>query len=51
MYWYDEAGKRYLTPEEQIKQAQQQAKLAEQRAQELAEQLRALGINPDHLDK
>ncbi len=51
MYWYDEAGKRYFTPEEQIKQAQQQAKLAEQRAQELAEQLRALGINPDHLDK
>lgn len=56
MYWYDEAGKRYPTPEEQIKQAQQQAQLAQQRAQQeaqraqqLAERLRALGINPDNL--
>ncbi|WP_066379200.1 MULTISPECIES: Uma2 family endonuclease [unclassified Anabaena] len=56
MYWYDREGKRYPTPQEQIKQAQQQAQLAEQRAQQeaqraqrLAEQLRALGIDPDNL--
>ncbi|QLE57029.1 Uma2 family endonuclease [Nostoc sp. TCL26-01] len=63
MYWYDELGKRYLTPQEQVQQAQQQAKLAEQRAQQeaqraqqaaqraqqLAEQLRALGVDPDQL--
>ncbi|MDF5712177.1 MAG: Uma2 family endonuclease [Nostoc sp. S4] len=55
MYWYDEAGKRYLTPAEQIKQeaqrAEQQAQraqVAEQRVQQLAEQLRALGIDPDN---
>ncbi|MBE9210887.1 Uma2 family endonuclease [Nostoc sp. LEGE 06077] len=57
LYWYDEAGNRYPTPEEQIKQAQKRAELAEQqvqqearRAQKLAEQLRALGIDPDTLD-
>ncbi|YAF98860.1 MAG: Uma2 family endonuclease [Nodularia sp. CChRGM 3473] len=56
MYWYDESGKRYPTPQEQIKQAQEQALLAEQRAQQeaqraqqLAEQLRALGIDPENL--
>ncbi|MCC5636084.1 Uma2 family endonuclease [Nostoc sp. CHAB 5844] len=57
LYWYDESGNRYPTPEEQIKQAQKRAELAEKRAQEearraqqLAEQLRALGIDPDTLD-
>ncbi|ALF54074.1 hypothetical protein ACX27_16465 [Nostoc piscinale CENA21] len=64
LYWYDEAGNRYPTPAEQIKQAQLRAELAEQqvrqeaqraqqeaqRAQKLAEQLRALGIDPDTLD-
>jgi Uma2 family endonuclease len=64
LYWYDESGNRYPTPEEQIKQAQKRAELAEQnaqaavrraqeearRAQQLAEQLRALGIDPDTLD-
>lgn len=42
LYWYDEQGKRYPTPSEQIQQAQQ-------RAQRLAEKLRELGIDPDHL--
>ncbi|HLO86738.1 MAG TPA: Uma2 family endonuclease [Nostocaceae cyanobacterium] len=32
LYWYDETGKRYPTPEEQINTAQQQAQFAEQRA-------------------
>ncbi|OCQ97029.1 hypothetical protein BCD64_15695 [Nostoc sp. MBR 210] len=57
LYWYDEEGNRYPTPAEQVKQAQQRAELAEQqvqqeaqRAQKLAEQLRALGIDPDTLD-
>ncbi|BAY99089.1 hypothetical protein NIES37_30680 [Tolypothrix tenuis PCC 7101] len=61
MYWYDEQGKRYPTPKEQIQQevqraqqaeqmaqqAEQRAQQAEQRAQQLAERLRALGIDPD----
>lgn len=42
LYWYDEARQRLQTPEERIKQA-------EGRAQRLAEQLRALGIDPDSL--
>ncbi|MBH8577019.1 Uma2 family endonuclease [Nostocaceae cyanobacterium CENA369] len=56
LYWYDEQGQRYPTPEEQIKEAKNRAQVAEQRAQQeaqraqqLAEQLRALGINPDNL--
>jgi Uma2 family endonuclease len=32
LYWYDETGKRYLTPEEQVKQEVQQAQLAQQEA-------------------
>jgi hypothetical protein len=43
MYWYDEQLKRYPTPQEQIKQA-------EQRSQRLAQQLRSLGIDPDTLE-
>ncbi|HLP91208.1 MAG TPA: Uma2 family endonuclease [Nostocaceae cyanobacterium] len=31
LYWYDETGKRYPTPQEQISIAQQQAQFAEQR--------------------
>ena len=64
LYWYDAAGKRYLTPEEQVKyeaqraeqqaqRAEQQAQRAEQqaqRAEQLAQRLRELGIDPDHLD-
>lgn len=49
LYWYDQQGQRYLTPEEQIKEAQERAQVAEQRAQQLAEQLTALGIDPDNL--
>jgi Putative restriction endonuclease len=56
MYWYDEQGQRYLTPAEQVKQetqrAQQEAQraeIAEQRVQQLTEQLRALGIDPDNM--
>jgi Uma2 family endonuclease len=42
LYWYTESGKRLLAPEEQVQQAQQ-------RAQMLAERLRALGVDPDSL--
>jgi Uma2 family endonuclease len=42
LYWYDEEGKRYLTPEERI-QAQQQ------RVQNLEARLRSLGIDPENL--
>ena len=64
LYWYDAQGKRYLTPEEQVKQesqralqaqqqalqAQQQALQAQQRAEQLAQRLRELGVDPDRLD-
>ena len=40
LYWYDADGKRYLTPEEQVKESAQ-------RADRLAERLRELGIDPD----
>ncbi|AFZ32805.1 protein of unknown function DUF820 [Gloeocapsa sp. PCC 7428] len=40
LYWYDEQGVRFLTPEER-------AMDAEQRAQRLAAELRKLGIDPD----
>ena len=42
LYWYDEQGKRYLTPEERILEAQQ-------RTYRLEERLRSLGIDPKEL--
>ncbi|MFH7030771.1 MAG: Uma2 family endonuclease [Heteroscytonema crispum UTEX LB 1556] len=42
LYWYDEQGVRFLTPEER-------ATAAEQRAQRLAAELRRLGVDPDSL--
>jgi hypothetical protein len=56
LYWYDEQGKRILTPEEQIAQEKQRATEAEQVAQQerqraklLEERLRSLGVDPDYL--
>ncbi len=42
LYWYNKQGKRLLTPEERVQQA-------EQRAQLLAERLKSLGVDPDSL--
>jgi Uma2 family endonuclease len=50
LYWYDQFGKRYPTPQEQIKLVQKRAEVAEQRAQQMAQRLRSLGIDPDNLD-
>jgi Uma2 family endonuclease len=47
LYWYDEAGKRYLTPQEQIQQETQRAQQESERARLLAEKLRELGVDPD----
>jgi Uma2 family endonuclease len=56
LFWYDEAGSRYPTPQEEAQQqseeAQQQkqrADRAEVRAQQLADRLRELGVDPDRL--
>ncbi|PLZ97756.1 hypothetical protein CEN50_13830 [Fischerella thermalis CCMEE 5268] len=56
LYWYDEKGQRLLTPEERIQEAEQRRMEAErhrieaeQRAQMLAERLKALGIDPESL--
>ncbi len=42
LYWYEENGQRYLSPEECIIKAENRLKLLE-------EKLRSLGINPDDL--
>lgn len=39
LYWYDEQGKRYLTPEEELRSAQERNK-------QLEDHLLSLGINP-----
>ncbi|MGB3266127.1 MAG: hypothetical protein WBA89_19470, partial [Microcoleus sp.] len=49
LYWYDADGKRYFTPEEQVKQSAQRAQQESQRADRLAERLRELGIDPDNI--
>ena len=56
LYWYDQMGSRYPTPNERIQQeagrAQQESQRAiasEQRAERLAQRLRELGIDPSTL--
>ena len=56
LYWYNEQGERYLTPEEQLLsarqetlQAQRQALEAQEQVAKLAEKLRELGIDPSSL--
>ncbi|MEG4498699.1 Uma2 family endonuclease [Microcoleus sp. F10-C6] len=50
LYWYDADGKRYLTPEEQVKHEAQRAEQLDRRAQQLAQRLRELGVDPDNLN-
>lgn len=47
LYWYDSDNKRYPTPEERIELADRLIERERQRAERLAERLRALGIDPD----
>lgn len=47
LYWYDQDGRRFSSPDEVRQLAQQQAEQERQRAEKLATQLRALGIEPD----
>ncbi|MEH1817854.1 MAG: Uma2 family endonuclease [Nostoc sp.] len=61
MYWYNQQGQRFLTPEEdkklaqqevqqakqEVQQAQQKAQQAQQEIQLLRERLRSLGVDPD----
>ncbi|WP_333093265.1 MULTISPECIES: Uma2 family endonuclease [unclassified Microcoleus] len=50
LYWYDSDGKRYLTPEEQVKQESQRAQQLAQRVEQLAQQLQALGVEPENIN-
>jgi Uma2 family endonuclease len=47
LYWYDENDRRYPTPYERAKLETQRANAESQRADRLAAQLRALGIEPE----
>jgi Uma2 family endonuclease len=47
LYWYDQQGNRYPTPEERAEQAEVRAEQAEVRAERLAAKLRELHIDPD----
>ncbi|MBE9125448.1 MULTISPECIES: Uma2 family endonuclease [unclassified Coleofasciculus] len=49
LYWYDQQGQRFLTPEEQIEQERQRVQEERNRVQLLEERLRTLGVDPDSL--
>jgi hypothetical protein len=49
LYWYDQAGNRFLTPEEVAQQEREIAQQERSRSQKLAAKLRELGIDPDAL--
>ncbi|MDR9404358.1 MAG: Uma2 family endonuclease [Halothece sp. Uz-M2-17] len=49
LYWYDENGERFLTPEERSRQAEFEKQQAETKAERYAKRLRELGIDPDSL--
>jgi Uma2 family endonuclease len=50
LYWYDQTGQRYYTPEEQAAAERKRAEAAEQQLAKLRAQLRQQGIDPDSLD-
>ena len=54
LYWFDQQGKRFLSPDEeatslrqQLQQERQRAEQERQRAEQLAELLRQMGVNPN----
>lgn len=49
LYWYDESGRRLLTPEEDAAQERQRANQERERADRLAQRLRELGLDPEDL--
>lgn len=49
LYWYDQEGNRFLTPEEVAQQEREIAQQERSRSQKLADKLRELGIDPDAL--
>jgi len=50
LYWYDDKGEKYLTPEERILTAEKEILVAKQKADKLAAKLRSLGIDPEEFD-
>jgi hypothetical protein len=49
LMWFDRSGQRYLSPDEQVEQAQQQLEQERQRREVLLEKLRQRGISLDDL--
>ncbi|MEH2076236.1 MAG: Uma2 family endonuclease [Nostoc sp.] len=49
LYWYDENGNRYSTPEEVTVKQQQELEQTQQQLQELLAKLQEKGINPNNL--
>ena len=49
LYWYDQDGNKYLTPEELAQQQRQRAEEAEQQLESLIAKLREKGIDPNNL--
>ena len=49
LYWYDQAGNRYQTPEEVTQQQQSQLQQTQQQLQDLLSRLKQKGIDPDTL--
>jgi hypothetical protein len=49
LYWYDADGKRYLTPEEQVKESAQRAQQESQRAQQESQRAQQESQRADRL--
>jgi len=49
LYWYDQEGDRFPSPDERAEQAEQRAKQEFQRAEQLARRLQEMGVDPDTL--
>ncbi|WP_250122102.1 Uma2 family endonuclease [Chroococcidiopsis sp. CCMEE 29] len=49
LYWYDQQGSRFLSPEERMEQAEQRAQQERQMREELIARLRERGIDPDSI--